>query len=176
AVLLSLRPIEYRRAGGRLCDSRARSRTRARRNPRGPLCAESSQPASAAAHARPSAVDPGARRRDRRGLPSRAGIRALGLVRELLTDLPLTRAPDGRCGNRYVPGRDPVRLEEDDVVRVLTPRQLTGHDLVQFVHLEPVENTLPDGLDQVRRLDLRLFEPVAADERRSGQHDVVELA
>jgi hypothetical protein len=44
------------------------------------------------------------------------------------------------------------------------------------VHLEPVERTGLDGLDQVAGLELRVLPRVAADERRALQDDVVELA
>src|SRR5206468_11641724 len=46
----------------------------------------------------------------------------------------------------------------------------------QLVHLEPVERARLDGLDQVGRLDSRLLERVAADERGTLERDVVELA
>ena len=55
------------------------------------------------------------------------------------------------------------------------PGQLAGDDLLQLVHLEPVEHAALDGLDQVARLELRLLARVAADERRPFEHDVVEL-
>ena len=41
---------------------------------------------------------------------------------------------------RDVPGGEPIRLEQDDVVVRLSARDLPGDDLVQLVHLEPVEN------------------------------------
>ena len=44
------------------------------------------------------------------------------------------------------------------------------------MHLEPVEHTAVDGLDQIARLAPRLLERVAADESRALEHDVVELA
>ena len=57
--------------------------------------------------------------------------------------------------------------EEDDVVVRLTPGQLAGDHLVQLLHLEPVENSLLDRLDQVARLLPRLLAGVAADEGRA---------
>ena len=54
--------------------------------------------------------------------------------------------------------------------------QLAGDDLLELVHLEPVEDAALDGLDQVARLELRLLARVAADERRALEHRVVELA
>ena len=55
-------------------------------------------------------------------------------------------------------------------------RQLACDDLLQLVHLEPVEHAALDRLDQVARLELRLLERVAADEGRPLEHGVVELA
>ena len=53
---------------------------------------------------------------------------------------------------------------------------LSGDDLVQLVHLEPVEDAALDGLDQVAGLELRLLARVAAHERGPLEHRVVELA
>ena len=44
------------------------------------------------------------------------------------------------------------------------------------MHLEPVEDAYLDRLDQVTRLDPRLLARVTADERRTLEDDVVELA
>ena len=41
-----------------------------------------------------------------------------------------------------IPGREPVRLEDDDVVVLLPAGQLAGDDLLKLVHLEPVEDAL----------------------------------
>ena len=49
-------------------------------------------------------------------------------------------------------------------------------DLLQLVHLEPVEHARLDRLDQVGGLELRVLERVAADERGALEDDVVELA
>ena len=70
----------------------------------------------------------------------------------------------------------PVRLEDDDVLGRLRALDLPGDDLLELVHLEPVEDALLHGLDQVARLELRLLARVAADERRALEHGVVELA
>ena len=56
------------------------------------------------------------------------------------------------------------------------PGELAGDDLLQLVHLEPVEDAALDRLDQVARLEPRLLDRVAADERGALEHDVVELA
>ena len=56
------------------------------------------------------------------------------------------------------------------------PAHVACDDLLQLVHLEPVEHPALDGLDQVARLELRVLERVAADEGRPLEHDVVELA
>ena len=81
-----------------------------------------------------------------------------------------------RRRDRDVPRREPVRLEDDDVVVGLAARELAGDDLLQLVHLEPVEDAGLDRLDQVGRLEPRVLDRVAADERRALEHDVVELA
>ena len=75
-----------------------------------------------------------------------------------------------------IPRREPVRLEDDDVVVARSALHLAGDHLVQLVHLEPVEHAARDRLDQVARLELGLGAQVAADERRPLEHDVVELA
>src|SRR5439155_15160666 len=105
------------------------------------------------------------RRHDRRGAeePPGAGRLASG---------PLDRD----SAERDVPGGQAVRLEDDDVRVGLPARQLSGDDLLQLVHLEPVERARLDRLDQVGRLDSRLLERVAADERGTLERDVVELA
>ena len=58
----------------------------------------------------------------------------------------------------------------------LAAAQLARDHLLQLVHLEPVEDAACDGLDQVARLEPRLLARVAADEGRSLEHDVVQLA
>ena len=58
----------------------------------------------------------------------------------------------------------------------LAARDLAGDDLVELVHLEPVEHAALDRLDQVGRLEPGLLDGVAADEDRALEHDVVELA
>ncbi len=57
----------------------------------------------------------------------------------------------------------------------LTPGDLARDDLLQLVHLEPVEDSCGDRLDQVARLELRLLDRVAADEGRALEDGVVEL-
>lgn len=47
---------------------------------------------------------------------------------------------------------------------------------MQLVHFEPVEHPCLNRLDEVARLELRLLEEVAADERRALEDGVVELA
>ncbi len=47
---------------------------------------------------------------------------------------------------------------------------------MELLHLEPVELARGDRLDQVARLELRVLERVAADERRSSDHLGVQLA
>ena len=56
------------------------------------------------------------------------------------------------------------------------PVDLAGNDLLQLVHLEPVEDARLDRLDQVGGLELRVVERVAADEGGALEDDVVELA
>ena len=53
---------------------------------------------------------------------------------------------------------------------------LARDDLLELVHLEPVEDAALDRLDQVARLEPRLLARVAAHERCALEHDVVELA
>ena len=95
---------------------------------------------------------------------------------EVGSDAALAREPHGLGAEGDVPRREPVRLEDDDVVVRLTPGDLAGDDLVELVHLEPVEHAGLHRLDEIARLELRLLEPVAADEARTLEHRVVELA
>ena len=60
-------------------------------------------------------------------------------------------------------GAMPFDLKTTTSVVGLTSRQHAGDDLVQLVHLEPVELPCGDGLDEVARLELRVLERVAAD-------------
>ena len=83
-----------------------------------------------------------------------------------LETAPLPASPvDSDCRRGNVPGRDAVGLEDDDVLAGLPPLQLSGNQLVQLMHLKPVEDAARDRLDQIARLDLRLSPEVAADER-----------
>src|SRR5205085_10040885 len=85
---------------------------------------------------------------------------------ELAPDAALARPRDRRRADREIPRRDPVRLEEHDVVLRCAARRLARHDLLELVHLEPVEDALFDRLDEVARLLARLLPRVAAHEAR----------
>src|SRR5712691_4616138 len=171
-VLVPLRAVDDGGAGRRLRSPRARARTRPRRDPRGPVRPE---PADAPAD-EPPAGPPRDRARDRRRHDRGYAPLARAGLTELEPDAAFARPRERRSPDRDVPGRDPVRLEDDDVVVRVPARRLAGHDLLQLVHLEPVEHARRDGLDQVARLLLGLLEGVAADEARALEHDVVELA
>ena len=103
-------------------------------------------------------------------------IKAIGddIAEAAKADLPASSTTRSR--DRKIPGRETVRLEDDDVLVGLAARQLARDDLLELVHLQPVEHALADRLDQVARLDLRVRERVAADEGRALEHRVVELA
>src|SRR5947208_3633768 len=90
---------------------------------------------------------------------------------EPLTDflLPSLLQSDGSDGD--VPGGESVRLEDDDVVGRLTALELAGNNLLQLVHLEPIEDAGLHRLDQIARFDPRLLARVAADERGSLEDD-----
>ena len=62
---------------------------------------------------------------------------------------------DARAGGQ-VPRRDAVRLEHDHVVVGCAAGNLPRDDLLQLVHLEPVQDPLLDGVDQVTRFVLRV--------------------
>ena len=81
---------------------------------------------------------------------------------------------DQRCHRDVLRG-DADALEDHDVVVVLAAGRLAADDLGQLVHLEPVEDTALDRLDQVAGLDPRLLAGVAADEGRALEDCVVEL-
>ena len=55
------------------------------------------------------------------------------------------RAPQRLRPDRDIPGGDAVRLEDDDVGVRLTARDLARHDLVELVHLQPVEGPAATG-------------------------------
>ena len=75
-------------------------------------------------------------RTDRRRAPSSNVARARARRRAR------ARARRARA-DRDVPRGEPVRLEDDDVVVGLAARHLAGDDLLQLVHLEPVEDAAP---------------------------------
>ncbi len=82
---------------------------------------------------------------------------------------------DGRrCGD--VPRGEAVRLEDDDVLVGLPARHVSRDNLLQLVHLEPVEDARLDRLDEIGGLELRVLARVAADEGGALEDDVVELA
>src|SRR5206468_12768797 len=109
--------------------------------------------------------------------PAPAAVRSALRRRLDLSTLLLLMSHFDRAGaDGDVPGGDADRLEEDDVVRRAAPRDLARDHLVQFVHLEPVEDAALDRLDQVARLELCLLDRVAADEDGALEDDVVELA
>src|SRR5438309_1073254 len=63
----------------------------------------------------------------------------------------------------------------DEVVVGGAAGRLAGDDLLELVHLEPVQHPLFHGLDEVAGLDLRLLPRVAAHEARPLEDDVVEF-
>ena len=69
-------------------------------------------------------------------------------------------------------GRGDVPLGQ--VMRALYP-DLAPDDLLQLMHLEPIEDARLDRLDQIGGLELRVVERVAADEGGTLEDDVVEL-
>src|SRR5262245_24814183 len=128
AVLFPVRPIEHRGSGGVVCHPRARARASPRGAPRRSLRPEPPHAAAAPATARPSRGDSSARRRGRGAVSPRA--RDVPDRLDLRSRSALSRALDRCNGDGDVPGCKPVRLEDDDVVRGLTPGQLAGDDLV----------------------------------------------
>ena len=78
--------------------------------------------------------------------------------------------------HREVPRRDAVRLEEHDVIVGRAARKLAGDDLLQLVHLEPVEHAGFDRLDQVGRLPPRRLAESQQTKLARSSDDVVELA
>ena len=57
--------------------------------------------------------------------------------------------------DRDIPRCETVRLEDDDVVGGAPPGELAHDYLLELVHLEPVEDSAVDRLDQVARLEPR---------------------
>src|SRR5256885_8688557 len=74
-----------------------------------------------------------------------------------------------------VPRCEAVGLEDDDVLVRLAATHFPRYDLLQLVHLEPVENARLHRLDEVGGLEPRILTRVAADEGGALEHHVVEL-
>src|SRR5215213_5117452 len=168
-VLLPVRAFVDRGTTGVVRDPRARARACAGRHPRRPVRAQPRLPRAGRATARSAGGDPRARRERRRGRAAAAGL-------ELPPDPALERALEHERAHREVPRGEAVGLEDQDVFVELPPRELPADDLVELVHLEPVEHARLYGFDQIARLALRVLDRVAADERSPLEHDVVELA
>src|SRR5688572_25720940 len=169
---LPLRAPEPGRPARRIRDPRARPRTLARGHPERPLHPQPHDTSAASPPAREPRPRPRARERHDR---VRADDDAL-LKLEAAADAPLAGELDDARTGRNVPRRDPVGLEDDDVLVALASADLAGHDVLELVHLEPVEQPLRDGVDQVARLEPRLLARVAADEGRPLEDRVVQLA
>jgi hypothetical protein len=95
---------------------------------------------------------------------------------QLSSDPCRPRPFEHRRSDGDVPGGETVGLEDDDVLVRLATRNLARDDLLELVHLEPVEHPGLDGLDQIGGFEPRVVARVAAHERRTLEHDVVELA
>src|SRR4029079_19498675 len=124
---LPLRALVEGGPGRRIPHARAPARAGARRDPPGSLCAETADTAAAGPPARPAR-----HREDARG----AGRRR----RPRVTRPELARLRDDRCRDSDVPCGEAVRLEEDDVLVALAPGNRSADDLLQLVHLEPIEH------------------------------------
>ena len=112
-----------RGAGRRVRDPRARPRAVARGDPRGPLRPE---PAHAASSRPGCSTGPSVIRAigdDDRPQPRRPQLLSPSRRLELAPDAALARALDRHGRDRDVPGREPVRLEDDDVVVGLAARR-----------------------------------------------------
>ena len=156
-------------------DPRAPSRPLARRHPQGLVRHEPPLARADRPRARPARGAPRDRRRHRRRAPRRrpdAGSRSRARYptpRSRASST--TRAPAARSHAAI-----PFDLKRTMSVSRGAALQLAGDDLLQLVHLEPVEDAALDRLDQVAGLELRLLARVAADERGALEHRVVELA
>src|SRR3954470_21040742 len=89
---------------------RARARALARGHSRRPVRAQSPHPRAAVAIARPGGHHPRSRRRHGRGR-----ARLTSRLLELGADAAFARAWERRAADRNIPGREPVRLEDDHV-------------------------------------------------------------
>ena len=109
------------------------------RDPRRPLRHEPLDARADAAAARPARDHPrGRRRHGRRERPP-----ALSPSLELSPDAPLARELDDARADGEIPRGDPVRLEEHDVLVGRAALHLARDDLLQLVHLQPVEHAAP---------------------------------
>src|SRR5215208_1089492 len=170
-VLVPLRALVVGGTCGGLHHPRARARADAAGDPRRPLRPQPALAAAAGPVARPRRHHP----RDRPGHRRLGAGLAAGRL-EPRPDAALPRALQRGSADGHVPRGEAVRFEQDDVAVRLTTRQRARDDLLQLVHLEPVQHAVFDGLDQVARLEPCVVDGVATDERRALENRVVELS
>ena len=157
-------------------DPRAPPRALARRHPQGRLHHE-----PALARAGPAPARPAGRRCTRSATTSsraprgsRPTARTVGLERRVPAPRSrassTTRAPTARSHAAI-----PFDLKTTMSSGSRAPAHLAGDDVLELVHLEPVEHAPLHRLDQVAGLELRLLARVAAHEGGPFEHRVVEL-
>ena len=138
-----------------------------------PLRPEPARRRAARAPARPARDHPG----DRQGHDRRRARRRSDQRLEL-APTPRSRARSTTRGaDRHVPGGEPVRLEDDDVV-VGDSRPGTSPATTSCSSCTSSQSRTPRSTGSIRSPDSSraCSRRVAADERRALEHDVVELA
>src|SRR5262249_20659043 len=94
---------------------------------------------------------------------------------DLRADAPLARPRDHADPDGHVLHRDPLRLEEGDLVRLLAARVATGQHLAQLVHVVPTDHTLRERCHEVAAFHAGLFQRVRHDQPRAAYGLDVEL-
>src|SRR3989449_3818390 len=93
-----------------------------------------------------------------------------------LADSPVACALVHERSHRYILNRDPVRLEQRDIVAVRPPTDFARDDFPDVVDAVPCEQPAFHRLDEVAALLFRLLDRVGRDESASTDRSVIELA
>src|SRR3989440_10117595 len=93
-----------------------------------------------------------------------------------LADSPVACALVHERSHRDILNRDPVRLEQRDIVVVRPPTDFARDDFPDVVDAVPCEQPAFHRLDEVAALLFRLLDRVGRDESASTDRSVIELA
>src|SRR2546430_8268725 len=93
-----------------------------------------------------------------------------------LADSPVAGALVHERSHRDILNRDPVRLEQRDIVVVRPPTDFARDDFPDVVDAVPCEQPAFHRLDEVAALLFRLLDRVGRDESASTDRSVIQLA